>query len=40
MITRVADIASEVYEGAFDAFGKAKKWERAQVDKGKREERA
>ena len=36
MITGVADIAREVDEGAFDAFGEAEMWERAQ---GKGEEK-
>ena len=36
VITGVADIAREVDEGAFDAFGEAEKWEKAQ---GKREEK-
>lgn len=38
VITGVADIAREVYEGAFDALGKAEMWERAQGEGERREE--
>ena len=38
VITGIADIAREVDEGAFDAFGEAEKWERAQ-GKGKEKEK-
>ena len=40
VITGVADIAREVYEGAFAALGKAEMWERAQVKGEKSEEGA
>ena len=40
VLTGVADIGREVYEGAFDALGKAEMWERAQVKGGKSKEGA
>ena len=40
VITGIADIAREVNERAFDAFGEAEKWEKAQGEGKEKGERA